>query len=54
MRAEGRDQVLLGVSGSGKTFTLAKTVEAVHHPTLILAPNKTLAVQLYDVFAPAG
>ncbi len=42
-----RDQVLLGVTGSGKTFTMAKVVEAVQKPTLILAPNKTLAAQLY-------
>ena len=42
-----REQVLLGVTGSGKTFTMAKTIEAVQRPTLILAPNKTLAAQLY-------
>ncbi len=42
-----RDQVLLGVTGSGKTFTMAKLIEAVQKPTLILAPNKTLAAQLY-------
>ena len=41
------NQVLLGVTGSGKTFTMAKTIEAVQRPTLILAPNKTLAAQLY-------
>ncbi len=40
------DQTLLGVTGSGKTFTMAKIVEAVQKPTLILAPNKTLAAQL--------
>jgi len=45
--AEDRDQVLLGVTGSGKTFTIAKCIEAVQRPTLILAPNKTLAAQLY-------
>jgi excinuclease ABC subunit B len=39
--------VLLGVTGSGKTFTMAKVIEAVQKPTLILAPNKTLAAQLY-------
>src|ERR1700704_4395960 len=44
---EDRDQVLLGVTGSGKTFTMAKVIEAVQKPTLILAPNKTLAAQLY-------
>ena len=41
-----RYQTLLGVSGSGKTFTMAKTIEAVQKPTLVLAPNKTLAAQL--------
>ncbi len=45
--AQERDQVLLGVTGSGKTFTIAKCIEAVQRPTLILAPNKTLAAQLY-------
>jgi excinuclease ABC subunit B len=45
--ATERDQVLLGVTGSGKTFTMAKVIEAVQKPTLILAPNKTLAAQLY-------
>jgi excinuclease ABC subunit B len=44
---EERDQVLLGVTGSGKTFTMAKVIEHVQKPTLILAPNKTLAAQLY-------
>ncbi|MFT9163801.1 MAG: DEAD/DEAH box helicase family protein, partial [Komagataeibacter saccharivorans] len=42
-----RDQVLLGVTGSGKTFTMAKIIEATQKPALILAPNKTLAAQLY-------
>jgi excinuclease ABC subunit B len=42
-----RDQVLLGVTGSGKTFTMAKMIERLQRPTLILAPNKTLAAQLY-------
>ena len=42
-----RDQVLLGVTGSGKTFTMAKVIEATQRPALILAPNKTLAAQLY-------
>jgi len=41
------DQVLLGVTGSGKTFTMAKIIEKTQRPTLILAPNKTLAAQLY-------
>jgi excinuclease ABC subunit B len=40
-------QILLGVTGSGKTFTIANVIEAVQRPTLILAPNKTLAAQLY-------
>ena len=42
-----RDQVLLGVTGSGKTFTVAKVIEATQRPALILAPNKILAAQLY-------
>lgn len=42
-----KDQVLLGVTGSGKTFTMAHVIEKVNRPTLILAPNKTLAAQLY-------
>ena len=41
------EQVLLGVTGSGKTFTMAKVIEALQRPTLIMAPNKTLAAQLY-------
>ena len=41
------NQVLLGVTGSGKTFTMAKTIETLQRPALILAPNKTLAAQLY-------
>ncbi|HBE77111.1 MAG TPA: excinuclease ABC subunit UvrB, partial [Firmicutes bacterium] len=45
-----RDQILLGVTGSGKTFTMAKVIEAVQMPTLILAHNKTLAAQLYSEF----
>jgi len=47
-KANERDQVLLGVTGSGKTFTMAKVIEAVQRPALILAPNKTLAAQLYS------
>ncbi len=46
-RAGERDQVLLGVTGSGKTFTMAKTIEELQRPALILAPNKILAAQLY-------
>ena len=43
-------QTLLGVTGSGKTFTIANVVEAVQRPTLVMAPNKTLAAQLYGEF----
>ncbi|MGQ3295804.1 MAG: DEAD/DEAH box helicase family protein, partial [Shinella sp.] len=43
-----RNQVLLGVTGSGKTFTMAKVIEATQRPAVILAPNKTLAAQLYS------
>lgn len=43
-------QVLLGVTGSGKTFTMANIIERVERPTLIIAPNKTLAAQLYNEF----
>ncbi|WCT72782.1 excinuclease ABC subunit UvrB [Sphingomonas naphthae] len=45
-----RDQVLLGVTGSGKTFTMAKVVEQLQRPALVLAPNKILAAQLYGEF----
>ena len=48
--AEERDQVLLGATGTGKTFTMAKIIEATQRPALILAPNKTLAAQLYGEF----
>ena len=47
LRGNERDQVLLGVTGSGKTFTMAKVIEQIQRPTLVLAPNKTLAAQLY-------
>jgi excinuclease ABC subunit B len=50
LRAGARDQVLLGVTGSGKTFTVAKVIEAVNRPTLVLSHNKTLAAQLYQEF----
>jgi excinuclease ABC subunit B len=50
VRSHERDQVLLGVTGSGKTFTMAKVIEATQRPALILAPNKTLAAQLYGEF----
>ncbi len=50
IQRQDRDQVLLGVTGSGKTFTMAKVIEATQRPALILAPNKTLAAQLYGEF----
>ncbi|NQY91582.1 MAG: DEAD/DEAH box helicase family protein, partial [Deltaproteobacteria bacterium] len=43
-------QVLLGVTGSGKTFTMANVIERLNRPALVLAPNKTLAAQLYSEF----
>ncbi len=45
-----KDQVLLGVTGSGKTFTLANVIQKIQKPTLIISPNKTLAAQLYQEF----
>jgi excinuclease ABC subunit B len=45
-----RHQVLLGVTGSGKTFTMANVIAKVNRPTLVIAPNKTLAAQLYNEF----
>ena len=50
VRRGDRHQVLLGVTGSGKTFTMANVVEQLQRPTLVLAPNKTLAAQLYGEF----
>jgi excinuclease ABC subunit B len=50
VNAREHDQVLLGVTGSGKTFTMAKVIEQTQRPALILAPNKTLAAQLYSEF----
>ena len=47
LREGEEDQVLLGVTGSGKTFTMANVIAEVNRPTLIIAPNKTLAAQLY-------
>ena len=47
-----REQVLLGVTGSGKTFTMANVIERVNRPTLVLAHNKTLAAQLCSEFSP--
>jgi excinuclease ABC subunit B len=49
-RRGDQDQVLLGVTGSGKTFTMAKVIETLQRPALVLAPNKTLAAQLYGEF----
>ncbi|MCU0227669.1 MAG: DEAD/DEAH box helicase family protein, partial [Bryobacterales bacterium] len=49
-RDQERHQVLLGVTGSGKTFTMAKIIQTLERPTLILAHNKTLAAQLYHEF----
>src|ERR1700759_5578455 len=50
VQAQERDQVLLGVTGSGKTFTMAQVISKTQRPALILAPNKTLAAQLYGEF----
>src|SRR5690554_6844662 len=48
LKANKREQVLLGATGTGKTFTVANVIEAVNKPTLVLAHNKTLAGQLYS------
>ncbi|MEW6593581.1 MAG: excinuclease ABC subunit UvrB [Thermodesulfobacteriota bacterium] len=50
LREGARHQVLLGVTGSGKTFTVAQVINAVQRPALVLAPNKTLAAQLFAEF----
>ena len=50
LKDKKNEQVLLGVTGSGKTFTMAKVIEQTNRPALILAPNKTLAAQLYGEF----
>jgi excinuclease ABC subunit B len=50
VQRQDRTQVLLGVTGSGKTYTMAKVIEATQRPAIILAPNKTLAAQLYGEF----
>ena len=50
IRRQERDQVLLGVTGSGKTYTMAQVIRETQRPALILAPNKTLAAQLYGEF----
>ena len=50
LERKDRSQVLLGITGSGKTFTVANVIEKVNRPTLVIAPNKTLAAQLYGEF----
>jgi len=50
LRRGARDQVLLGVTGSGKTFTMAHVITHAQMPALVMAPNKTLAAQLYEEF----
>ena len=50
VEAGDKHQVLLGVTGSGKTFTMAKLIEQANRPALVLAHNKTLAAQLYNEF----
>ncbi|HEY4863827.1 MAG TPA: excinuclease ABC subunit UvrB, partial [Xanthobacteraceae bacterium] len=50
IEAQERDQVLLGVTGSGKTYTMAQVIARTNRPALVLAPNKTLAAQLYGEF----
>jgi excinuclease ABC subunit B len=50
LNSNRRHQVLLGVTGSGKTFTMANVIARVNRPTLVIAPNKTLAAQLYNEF----
>ena len=50
MSKSNSNQVLLGVTGSGKTFTMANVIARTNKPTLVIAPNKTLAAQLYNEF----
>ena len=50
LKSNEREQVLLGVTGSGKTFTVANVIQEYNAPTLVMAPNKTLAAQLYEEF----
>lgn len=50
LKSGKKEQTLLGVTGSGKTFTMANVVEAVQKPTLVVCHNKTLAAQLYEEF----
>ena len=50
LRAGEKVQTLMGVTGSGKTFTMANVIQAVQRPTLVMSHNKTLAAQLYSEF----
>ncbi|HEX5446518.1 MAG TPA: DEAD/DEAH box helicase family protein, partial [Pirellulales bacterium] len=50
LRGGRRDQVLMGVTGSGKTFTMANVIQAMQRPALVLSHNKTLGAQLYAEF----
>ena len=50
LNSDTKHQVLLGITGSGKTFTIANVIERTQRPTLVLAHNKTLAAQLYQEF----
>ena len=50
LKSNVRDQVLLGVTGSGKTFAIANVIAEIGAPALVMAPNKTLAAQLYSEF----
>ncbi|MCK5644384.1 MAG: DEAD/DEAH box helicase family protein, partial [Gammaproteobacteria bacterium] len=50
IQKDAQAQVLLGVTGSGKTFTLANVIEKINRPTLVISHNKTLAAQLYSEF----
>jgi excinuclease ABC subunit B len=50
LHEQRKSQVLLGVTGSGKTFTMSNVIREVERPTLVISPNKTLAAQLYGEF----
>ena len=50
LKAGAKHQVLLGVTGSGKTFTMSNVIEKMQKPALVISPNKTLAAQLYQEF----
>ena len=54
VRDREQHQVLLGVTGSGKTYTMAKVIEEINRPALVMAHNKTLAAQLYHEFKQFG